>query len=233
MDSEVSMRVNRNQLRPTAEMGILDDFKAQIAMDTSKGCNCTSFFQNPWRRSVSAAPRFAIVAALSVIGVCAAQAELWTDLRGTRTVEARMIGLWGDSVILELTGGKRVSVKLEDLRSESRIQAQKLANQLKVSRADRVSELQGNAAAASAAAPQPLPTPSPAPSYKPPQANASVSDFINQIDDAITDGHLVAVYDALPPSYRKDVDEVVKLTASQLNQASWQGKVGWNCPKTG
>ena len=226
MDSEVSMRVNRNQLRPTAEMGILDDFKAQIAMDTSKGCNCTSFFQNPWRRSVSAAPRFAIVAALSVIGVCAAQAELWTDLRGTRTVEARMIGLWGDSVILELTGGKRVSVKLEDLRSESRIQAQKLANQLKVSRADRVSELQGNAAAASAAAPQPLPTPSPAPSYKPPQANASVSDFINQIDDAITDGHLVAVYDALPPSYRKDVDEVVKLTASQLNQASWQGLVG-------
>ena len=161
-----------------------------------------------------------------MIGGFAAQAELWTDLRGTRTVEARMVGLWGDSVILELAGGKRVAVKMEDLRSESRIQAQKLATQLKVSRADRVSELQGNASAASAAAPQPLPVPSPAPAYQPPQANASIADFINQIDDAITDGHLVAVYDALPPRYRKDVDDVVKLTASQLNQASWQGLVG-------
>lgn len=226
MDSEVPMRVNRNQLRPTAEMGILDDFKAQIAMDTSKGCNRTSCFQYQWRRSVRSASRIAIVAALSMIGGFAAQAELWTDLRGTRTVEARMVGLWGDSVILELAGGKRVAVKMEDLRSESRIQAQKLATQLKVSRADRVSELQGNASAASAAAPQPLPVPSPAPAYQPPQANASIADFINQIDDAITDGHLVAVYDALPPRYRKDVDDVVKLTASQLNQASWQGLVG-------
>lgn len=226
MDLEVSMRVNRIQLSPTAEMGILDDFKAQIAMDTSKGCNRTSLFQNPWRRNASTAPRLAIVAVLSMVGMCVAQAELWTDLQGTRTVEARMIGLWGDSVILELTGGKRVAVKMEDLRSESRIQAQKLARQLKVSRAERVSELQGNAAAASAAAPQPLPSPSPAPAYQPPQANAKVADFINQIDDAISDGHLMAVYDALPPSYRKDVDDVVKLTASQLNQASWQGLVG-------
>ncbi len=220
------MRVYRYQLRPTAEMGILDDFKAQKAMDTSKGCNRTSLFQHQCRRSVATASRFVMVAAFSVICIFAAQAELWTDLRGTRTVEARMIGLWGDSVILELTGGKRVAVKMEDLRSESRIQAQKLARQLEMSRADRVAELQGNAAAASAAAPQPLPTPSPAPAYQPPQANSNVADFINQIDDAITDGHLIAVYDALPPSYRKDVDDVVKLTASQLNQTSWQGLVG-------
>ncbi|HBV61880.1 MAG TPA: hypothetical protein DEF45_02550 [Rhodopirellula sp.] len=227
MDSEVHMRMNRNQLRPTAETGILDDFKAQIAMDTSKGCNrTTSLFQHQWRRSIAMASRVAIIAVLSVVRMSAAQAELWTDLQGTHTVEARMVGLWGDSVILELTGGKRVAVKLEDLRSESRIQAQKLAVQLKASRADRVSELQGNAAAASAAAPQPLPRPADAPAYQAPQANASVADFINQIDDAITDGHLIAVYDALPPSYRKDVDDVVKLTASQLNQASWQGLVG-------
>ena len=134
------MRLNLNQLRPTAEMGILDDFKAQIAMDTSKGCNHTSLFQLRWRRSIATASRVAIIAAMSMVGMSVAKAELWTDLQGTRTVEARMVGLWGDSVILELAGGKRVAVKLEDLRSESRIQAQKLALQLKASRADRVSE---------------------------------------------------------------------------------------------
>jgi len=195
-------------------------------MDTSKSCNRTSFFQHQLRRSIAIASRVASIAALSVIGMLSAQGELWTDLQGTRTVEARMIGLWGDSVILELRGGKRVAVKMEDLRSESRIQAQKLARQLKVSRADRVSELQGNASAASAPAPQPLPKPPAAPSYQPPQANMGVAKFIDQIDSAITDGHLIAVYDALPPSYRKDVDDVVKLTASQLNQNSWQGLVG-------
>ena len=195
-------------------------------MDTSKVYKLTTFSQHLLRRTAAKTLHVGTVAVLSVIGIVTAQAEQWTDLNGTRTVEARMVGLWGDSVILELTGGKRVAVKLEDLRSESRIQAQKLARQLEVSRASRVSELQGNAAAASAAAPEPLPKPSAAPAYQPPQANVGVAEFIDQIDAAITDGHLVAVYDALPPTYRKDVDDMVKLTASQLNQNSWQGLVG-------
>lgn len=195
-------------------------------MDTSKVYKLTTFPQQLLRRTAAKTLHVVTVVVLSVIGIVTAQAEQWTDLNGTRTVEARMVGLWGDSVILELTGGKRVAVKLEDLRSESRIQAKKLARQLEVSRASRVSELQGNASAASAAAPQPLPKPSAAPAYQPPQANVGVAEFIDQIDAAITDGHLVAVYDALPPTYRKDVDDMVKLTASQLNQNSWQGLVG-------
>jgi hypothetical protein len=227
------MRINLYQLCSTAEMGIPDDFKAQIAMDTSNGQHQTRFsphqfrsFKTKSRQSVTAASRLLVFAFLSIIGLTTARAEQWTDLLGTRTVEARMVGLWGDSVILELLGGKRVAVKLADLRSESRIQARKLAQKLEVARASRVLELKGNASAASAKAPQPLPKPPAAPAYQPPQANMGVAEFIDQIDSAITDGHLIAVYDALPPSYRKDVDEVVQLTASKLNESSWQVVVG-------
>ncbi len=233
MDSEVSMRIYRNQLCSTAEMGIPDDFKAQIAMHTSNGRNQTCSFEYQLRslkhrlhRSVTRTSRVMVFASLSLIGLAAAQAEQWTNLLGTHTVEARLVGLWGDSAILELAGGKRVAVKLADLRGESRIQARKLAQELETARASRVSELKGNASVATAKAPQPLPKPPAAPAYQPPQANMGVAEFIDQIDGAINDGHLIAVYDALPPSYRKDVDDVVKLTASKLNESSWQVIVG-------
>ena len=153
-------------------------------------------------------------------------AETWTNLRGTHSVEARMIGLWGDSVILEMSNGKRVSVKLSDLRSESRIQAQELARELDGGRASRVQEMQGQAAAAAAAAPDPIPEPPAAPAYLAPQKDAQVGDFLAQIDSAVANGHVVAIYDALPPSYRKDVDDIVQLAAQRINMNSWQGLVG-------
>lgn len=202
-------------------------------MDTSNGRNQPRVsphhdrsIQRQSRCSFPTASRHLVLVFLSILGLATAQAEQWTDLLGTRTVEARMVGLWGDSVILELLGGKRVAVKLADLRGESRIQARKLAQKLEIARSSRISELKENASAAAAKAPQPLPKPPAAPAYQPPQANMGVAEFIDQIDSAITDGHLIAVYDALPPSYRRDVDDVVKLTASKLNEASWQGLVG-------
>ena len=41
-----------------------------------------------------------------------------------------MLGLWNDSVILQMDDGRRVSVNLLDLRSESRIQAKEIARRL-------------------------------------------------------------------------------------------------------
>ena len=155
-----------------------------------------------------------------------AGAETWTNLRGTHSVEAEMIGLWGDSVILEMSGGKRVTVKMSDLRSESRIQAQNLSKEIASSRADRVNELLENAAAAAAAAPDPLPKPPAAPAYQAPQKDAKVIDFLSQIEEAVADGHILAIYDALPPSYRKDIDDLVLLGAQRMNANSWQGLVG-------
>ena len=153
-------------------------------------------------------------------------AETWTSLRGNFTVEAKMLGLWGDSVILQMDDGRRVSVNLLDLRSESRIQAKKIAQQLEESRLARITELRTEATDSASPAPDPLPEPKPASSYAPPQANASASDFLNQMESALMSGHLIALYDFLPPSYRKDVDEVVKISASSMDPTAWASITG-------
>lgn len=153
-------------------------------------------------------------------------AEDWTNLRGTHTVEAEMIGLWGDSVVLELSNGRRIAVKLSDLRSESRIQAQELAASINGARLGRVKELQGQAAEAAAPAPNPLPQPPPAPAYVAPTKGAKATDFLSQLDGAIENGHLIAIYDSLPPNFRQDVDDVAKLAAQKVSPATWQAIVG-------
>ncbi len=155
-----------------------------------------------------------------------AHGETWTSLRGTHSVDARMVGLWGDNVILELANGRRVTIKLNDLRSESRIQANELAKTLETSRMGRVKELQGQATAAAAPAPNPLPQPPPAPDYTAPSKDSKPEDFLDQLDAAVMDGHIVAIFDALPPSYQKDVNDIVKLAAQKISPSTWQSLVG-------
>lgn len=165
--------------------------------------------------------------ALSWSTIGTARAETWTSLRGTHSVEAKMVGLWDGNVILQLGDGRRVTVKMSDLRSESRIQAEALAKGIDSSRAVRVGELQGQATAAAAPAPDPLPKPPPAPDYVAPKKDATPIEFLEQVDAAIASGHiLLAAFDALPPSYRSDVSEIVKLAADKLEPSTWQALVG-------
>ncbi|MEM8666951.1 MAG: SHD1 domain-containing protein [Planctomycetota bacterium] len=166
------------------------------------------------------------LSALALNSPSNAVAETWTSLQGTHSVEARMVGLWDDKVVLQLQNGRRVAVPLMSLRSESRIQAQEIARRLDSARAERVAELQGRATAAAAPAPNPLPTPPAADAYVPPKANVTASQFLQQLDDAIAAGHIKAVYDALPPSYRADIDSIVKLATQQIRPSTWQSIVG-------
>lgn len=160
------------------------------------------------------------------LGLPCVRAETWTSLSGSHSVDAKLIGVWGENVILELTNGRRVSVKLDTLRSESRIQAQELGRKLDQTRAERIMSLQGQASSAAAPAPNPLPIPPAAPNYTPPQPNLSAADFFAKFDASIESGHVLVIYDSLPPSYRNDIDEVVKATARQIDPATWHGVVG-------
>ncbi|MGC6444360.1 MAG: hypothetical protein ACON4H_17035 [Rubripirellula sp.] len=145
------------------------------------------------------------------------QAETWTSLRGTFSVEAKMLGLWGDSVILQMDDGRRVSVNQLDLKAESRIQATKIAERLAEERMARIDELKVQATELAAPAPNPLPEPPAAPAYTAPKADVSAAEFLEQVDSALMSGHLIVLYDALPPSYRQNVDEMIKLSASSLD----------------
>jgi hypothetical protein len=166
------------------------------------------------------------LASVSVVSMPASLAETWTSLRGTHSVDAKMVGLWSGNVILELGNGRRVSIKLSDLRSESRIQAEELSRKLDSARAERINSLKGQAVTAAAPAPDPLPVPPAAPDYVPPQPNQSAANFLFQLDTAIASGHLLAIYDSLPPAYRQDINELVKTSAQRLDAETWNGLVG-------
>lgn len=166
------------------------------------------------------------IAALAIFGTSAVQAETWTSLRGTHSVNARLIGIWNGKAVLEMDGGRRVSVRLSDLQADSRIQAQTLAKGLDKNRSDRVKQLQGNAAAAAAPAPDPLPQPPAAAPYTPPQPGADPGQFLNQVDAAMNNGHILAMYDSLPPSYRQDIDGIVQLAAQKMDPNAWRSLIG-------
>ena len=167
-----------------------------------------------------------ILVTSSLLALPSVFAETWTSLRGSHSVDAKMVGMWGDSVILQLSNGRRVTVKLNDLRSESRIQARELAESLNSSRLDRINKLKGQATAAAAPAPDPLPVPPAAPEYVALQPNQSSNNFFAQFDQAIASGHVLAIYDSLPPSYRQDVNDIVKASAQRMDPATWYGLVG-------
>lgn len=153
-------------------------------------------------------------------------AETWTALND-QSIEAKMLGMWDDRVILEMDGARRFAVPLSSLRSESRIQARAMWEKMQTQRQTRVEELAGQAEAAAAPAPNPLPKPPAAAAYEKPPANAKVDAFMEHIDDQLAAGHFVVLYDALPPSYRKDVDEIVKLAAAKIDPTGWNAMTGF------
>ena len=175
----------------------------------------------PQKLSGSLVVVIASAALTSLIGVSPIRAESWTDLRGTRTIEARMIGVWGDSIVLQRKDGRRLTIKVSNLRSDSRIQAGKLSKNLRSERLSRSEELKNQNAASAAGAPDPLPTPSAAPPYQPPPKEVTIDAFLSQVDQSISDGHLVVLYDSLPPSYRSDVDELVRLAVEKVDPDSF------------
>ena len=154
------------------------------------------------------------------------QAESWTDLSGTRTIEADLVGLFGDQLILQLPDGRKLNVKLDQLRAESRIQAKDLHERQTAARADRVAELRRQAGVAAAAAPDPLPEPVAAPEYQPPTDGISAVETLQYLVEQFRAGHFMAFYDSLPEDYRDEIDQLVAQASLKLNESAWNDLVG-------
>ena len=158
--------------------------------------------------------------------VRATEAETWTSLNGNSTIEARFIGLWEDKVILERTDGRRFAIRLDRLRGDSRIQARDLAKSNATARAMRIADLREQVASENAPAPKKQIAPPPAPAYQPPQPDASIGEFVQQVNAAISGGHLRVLYDFRPPSYRQDISEIIQLAAKKTSPESFQAIKG-------
>lgn len=154
-----------------------------------------------------------------------ARAEQWTSLRGNSSVEATMIGMWDGSVVLRLTSGRRVSVPMDGLNAESRIQAKQVAERLAQARRSLSEELQTAANAEAAPAPEPLPEPPAANVYAPLQPDLKPDQAFEQIQEQLRSGHLIALYDAMPLAYRNEFDSLVKLVMRKLEPTSWNDSI--------
>ncbi|MEM6690210.1 MAG: hypothetical protein AAF664_12325, partial [Planctomycetota bacterium] len=137
-------------------------------------------------------------------------AETWTDLRGTRTIEATLIGKIGNSLVLRNSSGRRAVIPMNSLNADSRIKAEKLLEDLRTDQNTRIGELVARAEGAAAAAPNPLPTPAEPPSYQAPPSNASADEFAAAIDEQIRAGHLRVLFDALPPSFKTKLSQSIE-----------------------
>jgi len=182
------------------------------------------------RRSI----RLVAIAAALCLGMAAGggiawpervSAETWTNLAGTASIEAKMVGLWDDIVILEKSDGRRIRVDLESLRADTRIQARNLAEQLAAERKDRIAELKQQFESGGAPAPDPLPQPAPAPEYSAPENDTKIGEFLRQVNDALAGGHVRVFYDALPPSYRQEARELLQDAAKKMNEQTWKSLV--------
>lgn len=154
-----------------------------------------------------------------------ANAENWTSLRGDRTVQAQMAGMWDNHVVLVLANGRQVNVHIDSLNAESRIQAKKVALRLEQQRQSLSRELRGAAEAEAAAAPNPLPEPPAAKPYSPPNPNLNPDAAISVIQDQLAAGHLVVLYDSIPLKFRGELDGLVALAMKKLEPSSWNGSM--------
>ena len=167
------------------------------------------------------------VASLTAFASQSAYAESWTDLSGTRTIEARMVGLWNNTLVLQLTDGRRISVKMDDLEAASRIQAQNMARDQTRIRGDLVGELTGQAEEAAAPAPDPLPKPPAAANYLPPSPDANAAAQLEWRDGQFKAGHFLrASFDSLPSSYQSDMDRLAKLAATKVDTETLNNIIG-------
>ena len=161
---------------------------------------------------------FAVLLVASVTATLAgpANAERWTSLSGSHTVNADFVGLWGNQVVLELPGQRRVAVELDNLIAESRIQARRLAEQNQQRRSETKEQILAEAEEAAAPAPTPLPQPPEAPAYSKLTPGGGVLDQLDWVEQQKRNGHaLLAVFDSLPPSYQSDVERLVQTAAQQ------------------
>jgi hypothetical protein len=153
-------------------------------------------------------------------------AERWTSLDGSRTVEAEFVGKWGNSVVLELPGQRRVAVSEDDLIAESRIQARRMDVEQQRRRSETRQQILADAKEAAAPAPTPLPQPPIPPAYQKLSAGGGLLGQLQWLDQQNRNGHgLVAAFDSLPPNYQADLERLLRLTVAKLDLQALQQMV--------
>ncbi len=135
------------------------------------------------------------------------QVTTWADSSGQFRIEATFIRLDGSNVILRKTDGKEISVPLSRLSSES----QKMAKE------------SSQAAPAKPMAPAIMPSTTSVPTGAiAVPANLDAQQFCDFVFGQIKQDKAIVIWDAMPASYQKDVQEIVGLALQKIDPAMIQ-----------
>ncbi|MCS7470134.1 hypothetical protein NZK35_26105 [Stieleria sp. ICT_E10.1] len=157
----------------------------------------------------------------------AVAAERWTSLDGSSTVEAEFIGLWGNNVVLELPGPRRVTVSVDNLIADSRIQARRLGEEQSRRRAELRQQILADAKEAAAPAPTPLPAPPTPPPYQRLNSSGGLLAQLEWLDQQNKNGHgLIAAFDSLPLNYQNDLERLLRASVAKLDRQGMRQILG-------
>lgn len=144
-------------------------------------------------------------------------AESWTSLDGSRTVQGSMVGMWDNNVILILSTGRRVTVPMNGLIAESRIQAEEIDARLTQQRAELRAELNKASGATEEPAPDPLPTPPSTIASEPLPPETPAREAVQQIERQLMGGRFAVLFTSLPPTYQDKVEAFVDLSLQKTD----------------
>lgn len=163
-----------------------------------------------------------VVGASLSLGPEVAGFDQWTNLTGTRTVNAEFVGMFNGRVLLKLEDGRRVSVKMDDLIAESRIQAEQRHEALVERIQQRRDELQAAAGVAAAPAPEEKLTFDDPPAYRPVEPGADLVSTLQGIASQLSSGHIRVLYDTLPESQQKQLDRWFAAAMAKLDADAFE-----------
>lgn len=181
-------------------------------------------------RELSMIIRIGFLIALLLTSGLTSFAETWTTLNG-QNFDAQFRGMWGDAAIFERADGKRAAITLLNMNAESRIRLEKLNKEVEARRAERVEQLRNEATEAamqlergesvggsSAALPAPVP-------YQPITDSMDLQATVAHLLEQTASGHLRIYWDALPPSYQQQTDQMRVDLTGKVPAEKWDSRI--------
>jgi len=137
--------------------------------------------------------------------------DQWTNSTGDKTVEAEFVKLEGVKLTLRRADGKEMFMPLSKLDDKSRLKARAMAK----SSGDDSSSTDASSTASSKGSKS-----SPAKSSGPVSfpSNPSAQEFMDIIIRELKDDNLIVIWDAMPASKQKQIQDLVKLASTRIEQ---------------
>jgi hypothetical protein len=167
----------------------------------------SSFIMNRYLRSLFVASALAVNG--SVVGFAG---DKWTDSSGTKTIEAEFVKLDGIQLTIKKSDGKEIVIPLYKLDNTSRLLARKLAKTPRstASASSTSSDTEAVTTTSSSGG-------SGGDIFPP---NATAREFFDIVVRELEKKNFAIFWDAMPPSQQADLEQLVQLALTKVDQKS-------------